>query len=357
MKTNFAMLSTFFALIFVISAGCNQNGANKKSTNSIPRVDGGYLIEGTATNFPIGTKVNLQRVRGRKTETLDTASVRANGTFAMAGKATEKDLVRLMVGNIPVQIILDNYDINVSIDMQDSRNPVVSGNEELDGMQALTEKTKNGQTIDKAFVSDYIDNTKSPILAYLAMLYIPYADGKDLYKKGLAKMQAEIPSAFLTTNLKRYMDQEESKQKADKVAGVGAEAADIVLPTPDGKTMKLSDLRGKVVLLDFWASWCGPCRKENPAVVKAYNKYKSKGFEVFSVSLDKSKDRWVKAIEKDGMIWPGHVSDLKYWSSAPAKAYGVRSIPATFLIGKDGKIVAKNLRGPRLEAKLAEILG
>lgn len=137
---------------------------------------------------------------------------------------------------------------------------------------------------------------------------------------------------------------------------VGALAPDLAFENPDGKILKLSDLRGKVVLLDFWASWCGPCRKENPNVVTAYKKFHDKGFEIFSVSLDKDKARWVKAIEDDGLIWPNHVSDLGFWESKAAKIYGISAIPATFLIGKDGKIIAKNLRGAALENTLKEIL-
>lgn len=136
---------------------------------------------------------------------------------------------------------------------------------------------------------------------------------------------------------------------------IGALAPDLAFPNPEGKIMKLSDLRGKVVLLDFWAAWCRPCRQENPTVVKEYKRFHEKGFEVFSVSLDRDKASWVKAIADDGLIWPNHVSDLGYWDSAGAKIYGIRSIPATFLIGRDGRIIAKNLRGEALEKALKEL--
>lgn len=136
---------------------------------------------------------------------------------------------------------------------------------------------------------------------------------------------------------------------------VGQEAPDIRLPSADGGELALSDLRGKIVLVDFWASWCGPCRREMPNVVKAYNTHKSKGFEIFGVSLDKEKDRWLEAIRSDGMTWP-QVSDLQHWQSAAAQLYNVQSIPYTVLVDREGRIIAKNLRGDELDRKLNEVL-
>lgn len=145
-----------------------------------------------------------------------------------------------------------------------------------------------------------------------------------------------------------------AEKKKASAFGEGAEALDFKLPDVNGKMVALSDLRGKVVLLDFWASWCGPCRMENPNVVKMYAKYKDKGFEILGVSLDKEKEAWLQAIRQDGLTWK-HVSDLKYWQCEAARLYNVTGIPMTFLIGKDGKIIAKNLRGPALENKLKEL--
>ncbi len=143
---------------------------------------------------------------------------------------------------------------------------------------------------------------------------------------------------------------------------VGQEALDLKFKSPEGKEIALSSLRGKIVLLDFWASWCGPCRRENPNLVSAYNKYKdkkfqnAKGFTIYSVSLDKNQEAWVNGIKQDGLIWPYHVSDLGGWNSVPSGMYGVRSIPASFLIDGKGMIVAKNLRGAALDAELDKLL-
>ena len=134
----------------------------------------------------------------------------------------------------------------------------------------------------------------------------------------------------------------------------GAMAPEINLATPEGPNLALSSLRGKYVLIDFWASWCGPCRRENPNVVKTYAAYKDKGFEIFGVSLDQDRAAWLKAIESDQLVWK-HVSDLKYWSSAGAQAYQVNSIPQTFLLDKEGRIIAKGLRGAALDQYLAQL--
>ncbi|MBV8255981.1 MAG: TlpA family protein disulfide reductase [Chitinophaga sp.] len=165
--------------------------------------------------------------------------------------------------------------------------------------------------------------------------------------------------------IKKYPYLEEAKRKkadialAEEIArktGIGATAMNFKQNNVGGKAVQLSDYRGKYVLLDFWASWCGPCRAENPNVLDNYEKYHSKGLEILGVSLDNSKDAWVKAIKDDGLTWE-HVSDLKGWKNQVAKEYNIRAVPSNFLIDKEGKIIGVNLRGDELTQKLQEIFG
>lgn len=171
----------------------------------------------------------------------------------------------------------------------------------------------------------------------------------DVYDSVASAASRNNPSFKPAADLKQ-------KVSLERKLAVGNPAPEISLPGPDGGEIKLSSLRGKVVLIDFWASWCGPCRRENPEVVRIYNRFRDKGFEVFGVSLDRDRDAWLNAIAKDGLVWT-QVSDLKYWQSQAALLYGVKSIPHTVLIDQEGKIIMRRLRGKALERKLEEIFG
>lgn len=177
------------------------------------------------------------------------------------------------------------------------------------------------------------------------------------YEAIVNQLLTSFPSSPSVQNAKTSYDQLKAQKDKQNFLASGKPAPNFTQNDVNGKPLSLSDLKGKVVLLDFWASWCGPCRKENPNVVALYKKYKDAGFTVMSVSLDKDKTPWLAAIEKDGLIWPNHVSDLKYWSNDVAKLYQVSSIPFTVLIDKDGNIIDTKLRGVELEQALKTIFG
>ncbi|MEE4197853.1 MAG: TlpA disulfide reductase family protein [Bacteroidales bacterium] len=242
------------------------------------------------------------------------------------------------------------------------------------GTRKLTQKVKDSlvQLSDtliarhKKRTTDFIEENAGS-LAGLMALYQQIAPRRyvldpveDLYYFALtdsvlrAKYPASEPVKLLSTQVQDARQQLNAQKRSGNRVGIGAPAPEIGLPNPQGDTIYLSSLQGKYVLLDFWASWCRPCRVENPHLVKVYEKYHSRGFEIFQVSLDKKKQAWIEAIDKDQLNWI-HVSDLKYWDSAPAKLYQVQSIPANFLIDPQGKIIAKNLRGEQLNAELSKI--
>ncbi len=203
------------------------------------------------------------------------------------------------------------------------------------------------QAASTAKIKELIPQMGSHLVALWATNFLPaekeMASLEDIANR-LAKARPNHPQVKqFVANLQRLQGVNE-----------GAMAPEINLATPEGPNLALSSLRGKYVLIDFWASWCGPCRRENPNVVKTYAAYKDKGFEIYGVSLDQDREAWLKAIEKDQLVWK-HVSDLKYWSSAGAQAYHVNSIPQTFLLDKEGRILAKGLRGAALDQYLAQL--
>ena len=200
-------------------------------------------------------------------------------------------------------------------------------------------------------IMNILSNNKDELVTLLFVDRFPREKNIKLHNDIAKALHERYPKQRVATE--RY---NLSQSPAGKIA-IGAEAPDMAFANPDGKIKKLSDLRGNVVLIDFWASWCRPCRMENPNVVRLYNKYHKKGFEIYSVSLDRDKNSWKKAIADDNLSWENHVSDLGYWNSAGAKLYGVSSIPCTFLLDRDGKILAKNLRGEALHEALKKIFG
>ncbi len=212
---------------------------------------------------------------------------------------------------------------------------------------------------------NFIDQNVGSPACLSALSHLNIQQDFDYFKKVQESLKAKMGHSIyvnqLTAQVKmveQQMEQQrlmaEQQAAMDKKLAVGTVAPEIKMADPNGNEVALSSLRGKTVLIDFWASWCKPCRAESPNLVRVYNQYRTKGFEIYSVSLDRTQDRWVQAIEQDGLAWT-HVSDLGFWNSAAAQLYGVRSIPFTVLIDEEGKIIAKNLRGAALEEKLKEI--
>lgn len=194
---------------------------------------------------------------------------------------------------------------------------------------------------------NFVTSKPGSAASYFAATYIVQEPPMDLLDGALTAMQKDIPESHFTKEL-------ESRLNSIKPLDLGGMAPNIALKNPDGQVVELESLRGKYVLIDFWASWCGPCRRENPNVVRMYQKYHDKGFEIYSVSLDNNAGKWKAAIQQDGLGWI-HVSDLRGWQSSAAQLYQIHSIPSTVLLDDKGRIIAKDLRGASLEAKLKEI--
>ncbi|MFN0031295.1 MAG: redoxin domain-containing protein [Flavobacteriales bacterium] len=238
-------------------------------------------------------------------------------------------------------------------------DPSVSKEEKAQLRQNLADSRK--QRTD--FMKTWLDNNSSSLGALLVVSQLDVRVDSKYYTKVFTDLKAGHGDMPMYKAIKQEVDMtlnpppRMDPAQANAATAPGQPAPEIEMKDRSGKTRKLSDLRGKTVLIDFWASWCGPCRGENPNVLKAYSKYNKDGFEVFSVSLDRDKTKWEEAIAKDGLVWPGHVSELKHWDCTAARSYGVSSIPKTFLVDKDGKIIASDLRGPALDAKLQAIYG
>lgn len=397
-----------FATIILVSYQCknektdttNNNTSTKTTTptktvsaskTADPNITGG-TIKGKLTNAE-NLKVFIEKSNMTgSNEIIGVAEIDGSGNFSVPmPQGLEAGIYRMRIGVQKMYLIFSGNEstVNVTGDVANFKKYglKVSGSDAssefftmMSGFAAQTPTAEAAKT--------KLSAAKNPLVsAWAAYMMFPNQGGipsiqakHAVQKPALAKMQAQFPTANITKELAAAI-QSESAQLAAQLAKqkikVGEVAPDISMKSPDGKTYSLSDLKGKVVLLDFWASWCGPCRKANPHVVELYKKYNKQGFEVFSVSLDgihakvkarlktqadidkqlaNAKNKWKKAIKDDGLLWKYHVSDLKHWASVPAKIYGASSIPKTFLIGRDGKIKAINPRGAALEPALKKEL-
>ncbi len=365
-----------FLALSAAFVSCNKQAENE------------YEITGTIADASLDGKNVILEKQGGYTGFIPVDTVKIeNGKFIFKDTVSEPSLHFLSFEGIPDQkatLILENGSITIAIDKDTLDNSVQGGTYNNDKFHeySKTMKTKS-QKISK-FKTDntplMMEATQKNDTVVMKRLNDEYKAIADDIEKSTVDFIKNNPKAYINilvfprlmnsrnlddTQLKELYDSLDPELKETKegkeigdmfAASVGNIAPEFSAPNPEGKTVSLKDAMGKVTIIDFWASWCGPCRKENPSVVAMYNELHDKGLNIIGVSLDKDDAAWKKAIADDNLTW-SHISNLKFWEDPIAKQYGVQSIPATFILDASGKIVAKDLRGEELKAKVKELLG
>ncbi|MCB0444859.1 MAG: AhpC/TSA family protein [Gelidibacter sp.] len=371
-------------MIAVVAVACKQPEPKKN----------GYVISGTAKGVYDGVRAYLKTSDERGRDVYQDTAIVFNEKFTFKGTIDVPEMWYLAINSVPGKfpIIVENDNITIEVNKSNIYDSKVSGTKandalaEYDKLTAkLTEKRNAFNSKNRDIVRSDDSDAKAKFSAESEkinkeMLDLPYnfinthkdnyfsltlieslIDSKVTDLNRLESSYKSLDSDLLSTNYgkmvggKIAMKKQEIERKGN--LDIGKVAPDFSGPNPDGKTISLNDIKGKVTIIDFWASWCRPCRMENPNVVKVYNKYHDKGLEIVSVSLDKpgKKDKWLKAIDDDHLTW-NHISNLNYFNDPIAKLYDIKSIPSTYILDADGKIVAKSLRGQMLEDKIAEML-
>ena len=354
-------------LLSIVAASMTLAACNAQS---------GYKVTGTVEGMPDG-KAIIATVNGSSLDTLAKADVK-NGSFEFTGNVSEPTGAYIMVigqrGAIP--FMLENANITVNAGQAGLTVTGSEGQKIYDQFMAINTTTQQeAMKLQQEYQAANGDQAKMQAVqeAYAKLMTDAQAKETELIKanpdsyvstfvivSGMGQMEYEQLKERYNLLGEKAKASAQGKAIAAQIAklestAIGQIAPNFTITTPEGESISLYDIKGKVKLIDFWASWCGPCRGENPHVVEIYKEYHPKGLEIFGVSLDNNKEAWVKAIADDGLVWK-HGSDLKGWQSAPAQLYSVSGIPHTVLLDENNKIIAKNLRGDELKQKIAVLL-
>jgi thiol-disulfide isomerase/thioredoxin len=384
MRNNSLLLG--LVLMLLLSACGNENNStesnitNTDNTNNISNATTGIPvnIKGNVTGLAADSKVFFDKKTSSSSEILQSVAIDANGNFNIPASIPEAGIYRLRLGANYVWLALEgNERIKITADVSTSKinSLEIQGSDQSKELMSVIMSNPKPKELGAYIKSK--DENQALVNLFLVERLNPgaYFEQYKIVRDQLAKKH---PNWAYTRDFASKVALVEQQINRQPIA-VGSPVPEIRIKNPDGKEIALSDLKGKVVLLDFWASWCGPCRRENPNVVQVYEKYNAQGFEVFSVSLDglddrrlamfqnkpevlkqqmdAQKNRWVDAIKQDRLKWPYHVSQLRGWSSPVAQQFGVNSIPRAFLIDRDGVIrYMDGLRGAGLEQKVKELL-
>jgi peroxiredoxin len=348
--------------IFTLLVALPLFGVSQTKKTTPPQEVKGFIITGTVTGYPNGTNVSFLNEQTNAPE--KQASIE-NGKFVITGQMHEPGFKGLIFGDQPpvIPLFLDNSTIKITGDKNSIDRLTVTGSPSQALFQQYSGAIKPYEKIfipDAEFDSGAVSNVekisqdfvKKHPDSYVAPLAIIRMFQADLDGVKAGELYNLLPPAVQVSGLGQYANQQIQESKINPIGSV---IKDFSQKDTSGNVVTFASFRGKYVLLDFWASWCRPCRMENPNVVSAFNKFHDKNFTILSVSLDQAKPAWLDAIKMDGLAW-NHVSDLKGWNNEVAALFQIRSIPQNLLIDPDGKIIAKNLRGPVLENKLQAIL-
>ena len=368
-----------FCTLFVLFATQSSCGPNGQGSSSYA------LISGQLDNLPQQELqlIDLSIGQGKVT---DTAYVKEDGSFTFSNPISKPGFYKLQIGqNYQMVLPLHPEDqITISGDASKPQEMKIKGSKDVERMHEFANYNYDVYLKQEALSEEYESLAPESVdEATMQSFQRRHAELDNLKVEKMKKMIDDNPSSMANLAFTEMLDPQnpehlEYLKKLDESLGekysgivfydsfhqrmqdigrlaIGSEVPEISLENPEGKVVPLSSLRGKVVLIDFWASWCRPCRMENPNIVAAYERFKDKGFEIYGVSLDRTKEAWVNAIQADNLHWT-QVSDLKFWNSEAAADYGVTGIPFAVLIDKEGKVIAKNLRGQALHQKLAEVL-